>query len=76
MWFSNNRINKIWIRGVNEYKINNYNNENLNRKKYDNLILRNYSMDNIQSDNIKEYFNVLIEGLNNLVNFYGKKEYG
>ena len=31
-------------------------------------------MDNIQSDNIKEYFNVLIEGLNNLVNFYGKKE--
>ena len=31
-------------------------------------------MDNIQSDNIKEYFNLLIEGLNNLVNFYGKKE--
>ena len=62
------------IRSVNQYKINNYNNENSNEKKYDNLLLRNYTMDNIQSDNIKEYFNTIIDGLNNLVIFYAKKE--
>ena len=62
------------IRGVNQYKADHYYKKHKNEKVFDESTLRNYSMDGIHELNIKDYFNSLREGLNNLVTFYASNE--